>query len=231
MIKITNLRDELKAKVETQEKMVVTVRDAALKSSKQQAENIESMREQLIVELKNLKKANELFAQELERNQILFRSLQNELLMTMDEKKAQNESILNSFTNDSSARGGGAHGPGSKRSLSVDMTKTQQSVASLLPNIKFAADSSNTKLTQRQFKVAALVRQERLGLGENLFDPSRNNLMPDGSVATLNQGLASNQNFKPQQGLTTPKGGKRMNQTLLQSPSVNFMNQSSASEM
>lgn len=49
-------------------------------------------------ELKDLKSANLNFHFELDRNQQLFRQLQSELIATIEEKKEQNESILNTVS-------------------------------------------------------------------------------------------------------------------------------------
>jgi hypothetical protein len=44
--------------------------------------------------MKDMKSANCQFGFEIERNQNLFRQMQSELLMTIEEKKNQNDTIL-----------------------------------------------------------------------------------------------------------------------------------------
>ena len=44
--------------------------------------------------MKDMKAANSTFIYEIERNQNLFRSLHQELQLTMDEKKKQNDALL-----------------------------------------------------------------------------------------------------------------------------------------
>lgn len=58
-----------------------------------------SMREVLNEEVKDLKSANKTFSYELERNQNLFRQLQQELVLTMEEKKVQNDAIMDGAKN------------------------------------------------------------------------------------------------------------------------------------
>ena len=57
------------------------------------------MREILNEEVKDLKHANKTFSYEIERNQNLFRQLQQELVMTMEEKKTQNDAIMDGAKN------------------------------------------------------------------------------------------------------------------------------------
>jgi len=45
-------------------------------------------------EMKDMRAANQTFIYEIERNQNLFRSLHQELVITMDEKKKQNEALM-----------------------------------------------------------------------------------------------------------------------------------------
>ena len=52
------------------------------------------MRDLMRGEMKDLKSANEQFNFELQRMQLLFRTLQSELVITMEEKKAQDLNIL-----------------------------------------------------------------------------------------------------------------------------------------
>lgn len=56
------------------------------------------MKDILRGELKDLKSSNQTFSFELDRNQTLFRQLQSELIATIEEKKVQNESILQTVT-------------------------------------------------------------------------------------------------------------------------------------
>lgn len=153
------------------------LREGALKTSRTQDSQIESMRKLLAMELKDLKAANQLFAQEIDRGQTIFRSLQSELLLTMDEKKAQNENILLSITTEAS-KSGPAKGSMmrdanlAKRNKSMSEAK-HASAGSLLPEIKLAADHSNARLTQRQLRVVSLIKQERLNLpGGSLTMPA-----------------------------------------------------------
>ena len=53
-----------------------------------------AMKQMINEEMKDMRAANKLFTFELERNQNLFRSLHQELVNTMDEKKAQNDALM-----------------------------------------------------------------------------------------------------------------------------------------
>lgn len=103
------------------------------------------MRELINEEMKDMKAANCQFGFEIERNQNLFRQLQAELLMTIEEKKLQNEAILENV--------GTKHDKEvkvNKRSGSVSFAKQNDtSVSSLLPTLKSTVEGNNNKLTMR----------------------------------------------------------------------------------
>lgn len=52
------------------------------------------MKQAINEEMKDMRAANQAFTFELDRNQNLFRSLHQELQLTMDEKKKQNEALM-----------------------------------------------------------------------------------------------------------------------------------------
>ena len=52
------------------------------------------MKQLINEEMKDMRAANKAFTYELERSQGLFRSMHQELVLTMDEKKVQNEALL-----------------------------------------------------------------------------------------------------------------------------------------
>lgn len=87
------------------------------------------MKETINDEMKDMKSANCQFGFEIERNQNLFRQMQSELLMTIEEKKAQNDSILENVISRNEQEK-----KANKRSGSVSIKDT--SVSSLLPNLK-----------------------------------------------------------------------------------------------
>ena len=54
------------------------------------------MRQVINTEVKDIRSANQVYAIELERNQALFRELQKETMENIDERKEQNNMILES---------------------------------------------------------------------------------------------------------------------------------------
>ena len=72
--------------------------DGFVKNNIVQDQAINTMRDLLRGEMKDLKSSNDQFGFELQRMQNLFRQLQNELLQTMEEKKAQDTNILQTMT-------------------------------------------------------------------------------------------------------------------------------------
>ena len=107
-----------------------------------------------------MRAANKQFVFELERNQGLFRTLQQELVITMDEKKAQNEALLEN------AREATAAEKKNRRAGSVSIMNAHDKLSfqTLLPQLKIATDTSNAKLTQRQVRIATLVKGDNFGM-------------------------------------------------------------------
>jgi len=70
-----------------------------LKARATQNQEFGEMRQMINEEMKDMKSANCQFGFELERNQNLFRQMQSELLLTMEEKKQQNDTILEGVVN------------------------------------------------------------------------------------------------------------------------------------
>ena len=98
IIKISNVREEIKIRIDQFSQILNQLHDGFIKNNLVQDEAINSMKDLLRGEMKDLKSSNDQFDFELQRMQTLFRQLQSELHMTMEEKKAQNQNILQTVT-------------------------------------------------------------------------------------------------------------------------------------
>ena len=112
------------------------------------------MKQMINEEMKDMRAANKQFEHALERNQGLFRSLQQELVITMEEKKVQNDALLEN------AREATIAEKKNRRAGSVSIMNAHDKLSfqTLLPQLKIATDTSNAKLTQRQVRIASLVK-------------------------------------------------------------------------
>ena len=64
------------------------------KNGANQRRQLDEMRQLLGGEMKDLRSANEQFSRELDRHQNLYRALHSELMLTLEEKKVQNNTLL-----------------------------------------------------------------------------------------------------------------------------------------
>lgn len=94
MIKVQNVRDEVKTRIDQFSSVLAQMQDGFIKNNLVQDEQIAGMRELLTKEMRDLKATNQLLEYELQRVQSLFRQLQTELFTTLEEKKAQNTAVL-----------------------------------------------------------------------------------------------------------------------------------------
>ena len=123
--------------------------------------------------MKDIRVAKKGFFYEIERNQSLFRSLHQELVLTMDEKKTQNDALLENAKEATLAE------KKNRRAGSVSIMNAHEKLSfqTLLPQLKVAVDTSSAKLTQRQVRIAQLVKGgdalgTQFGTGGLLNDPS-----------------------------------------------------------
>ena len=75
MIKVQNLRDEVKTRVDQFSSVLASMQDGFIKNNLVQDEQIAGMRELLTKEVRDLKANNQLLEYELTRVQALFRQL------------------------------------------------------------------------------------------------------------------------------------------------------------
>ena len=112
------------------------------------------MKQVINEEMKDMRAANKQFQFEIERNQNIFRSLHQELVITMDEKKTQNDALMENAREATLAEKKNRRGG----SVSIMNAHDKLSFQTLLPQLKVATDTSNAKLTQRQVRIANLVK-------------------------------------------------------------------------
>ena len=210
VVKIANLKEETKARLDQYQTMLTQLHEGFVKNNIVQDESINSMRDVLRTEMKDLKAANMTLEFELARIQQLFRQLQTELLQTMEEKKVQNQEILQTMTAaaEQESKDQEKNGTLNKRSQSLSISH-RPSVQSLLPQIKAATQESVTKLTHRQLKVADILKrgQNPSGLSSpvGLRNTGSRRLVQDNSMLTLNSNANTNQLF-----ITGAQGGQSM---------------------
>ena len=118
-----------------------------------------SMKTMINTEVKDLRSANNAYSIELERNQKLFRELQTETLATLDERKFQNEAMLEQTRDMANNK------KGKRRNSVAGSLGGGASVSSMLPQLKTTIESNNNRLTARQMRVASIIRGERMSLG------------------------------------------------------------------
>ena len=168
------------------------------------------MKSMINEEMKDMRSANKQYGIELERNQNLFRTLQQELVITMDEKKAQNDAMLEN------AREATLAEKKNRRAGSVSNMNAHDKLSfqTLLPQLKIATDTSNAKLTQRQVRIAALVKGDNFGMstfgqgGGLLNDPSSLSIK---TKLGMSDGIRSTKAFMTS---VTPARNNDMNQDL-----------------
>ena len=86
--------------------------------------------------MKDLRSANEQFSRELDRHQNLYRALHSELILTLEEKKVQNNTLL-----EQGKEAAKEELKQKKRAGSVSVSGTQAfSMSSLLPQLRVAVD-------------------------------------------------------------------------------------------
>lgn len=92
--RVSDLRNEVNLKVEAFSKTLQVLSDHIHSMSGKQESDMVEMKQLINEEMKDMRAANQAYTFELDRNQNLFRSLHQELVLTMDEKKKQNEALM-----------------------------------------------------------------------------------------------------------------------------------------
>ena len=175
MTQISNVRNDVNAKLNEMRSTVATMKENQAKTDARQSTDIAAMKQLLNEEVKDIRAANKQFAYELERNQNLYRALHSELMLTIDEKKAQNMSLV-----EQGKEAAKEEMKNKKRSGSVSVSNPQAlSLQSLLPQLKVAVDQSVSKLTARQVRIANLVK------GDNLDYAQTSAMLNQDSALTL----------------------------------------------
>ena len=160
MTHIGNVRNEVNIQLNSMQNTVSSLQEGFEKNGAHQRKQLDDMRQLLGGEMKDLRSANEQFSQELDRHQNLYRALHGELMLTLEEKKVQNNTLL-----EQGKEAAKEELKEKKRAGSVSVSKTQAfSMNSLLPQLRVAVDTSAAKLTQRQVRIANLVRGDQLDM-------------------------------------------------------------------
>ena len=115
---------------------------------------------------------NQGFARELERVTLLFRELQAEFLITMEEKRKNTEFFL---------KGADMKQRDIDRAYEQGKAVSNGSLEVLLPKLKKAHESSNNELTERQEKIINILKSEKVA---SISPEKRKFMVPDQNVAS-----------------------------------------------
>ena len=142
---MSDLRNEVTGKIEAFSKTLQVLSDHFNSISNKQEKDMVEMKQLINEEMKDMRAANQAFTYELDRNHKLFHNMHQELVMTMDEKKKQNEALMENAREATLAEKKNRRGG----SVSIMNAHEKLSFQTLLPQLKVATDTSNAKLTQR----------------------------------------------------------------------------------
>ena len=85
--RVGNLRNEVTGKIDAFSKTLQLLHDNFNQMTSRNEDDMNQIKLLINEEMKDMRAANKAFTYELERNQGLFRSMHQELVLTMDEKK------------------------------------------------------------------------------------------------------------------------------------------------
>ena len=94
LIRIGNLRNEVNVKVDSFANTLQLLSDSLGDSTNKLEQDMGQMKQLMHEEMKDMRAANKQFTYEIERNQSLYRAMHQELVLTIEEKKVQNNAIM-----------------------------------------------------------------------------------------------------------------------------------------
>ena len=117
----------------------------------------------------------------------------------MDEKKKQNEALMDN------AREATLAEKKNRRAGSVSIMNAHEKLSfqTLLPQLKVATDTSNTKLTQRQVRIAQLVKGDTFGMAMSGSVGGAGGLLNDPSSLSIKTKLGMNDGIRSTRAFMT----------------------------
>eukprot|EP00347_Sterkiella_histriomuscorum_P021492 403333790 len=165
---IKTIRDTFENKLNLNRELTDKIDKITSKSMGQMNDQIAEMREKLKNEIGNLKEETHGFMRELQRNQLLTRELQQEFMKILDEKKNLHSDFISNIKQTQQQITKRELGEKKASNLSGFLTtdmrtpnQNDQSLATLLPQLKAHSSTSNQETLSRQIKLNKLFSDKK----------------------------------------------------------------------